>query len=195
VRWRSVLVRSVVPLGVALVLTGCGGSATEPGQSDGKRFIEGTGEIMIVASAERKAAPDLRGTTLDGKPLALADYRGKVVVLNVWASWCAPCRAEAPGMERIYRSERSKGVEFVGIDTRDQPDNARAFVRNFSLTYPSLVDSGGQMVLQFKGTLPPNAIPTTLILDRQGRIAVRALKPLTEEELRRALDPVVAEPA
>jgi thiol-disulfide isomerase/thioredoxin len=178
-----------------LVLSGCAGSATEAGQPDGKRFVEGTGEITAVAPADRKAAPDLSGTTLDGKPLSLAGYRGRVVVLNVWASWCAPCRAEAPGMERVYRSEQSKGVEFIGIDTRDQPDNARAFVRNFSLTYPNLVDSDSQMVLRFKGTLPPNAIPTTLILDRQGRIAVRALKPLTEEELRRVLDPVVTEPA
>ncbi|HEV8528128.1 MAG TPA: TlpA disulfide reductase family protein, partial [Actinomycetes bacterium] len=103
---------------------------------------------------------------------------------NVWASWCSPCRAEAPGLQKVSTELAGQGVRFVGIDTRDTNDNARAFERRFGITYPSIIDEDGALLLRFNETLPPQAIPTTLVIDKDGRMAARALKPLTEEQLR-----------
>ena len=182
-----------------LAAAGCGSStaASGTGGGDGTQFVQGNGAITAVAVGDRKAAPDISGTTLTGEKLSLSDYRGKVVVLNVWGSWCSPCRAEAPGLEKVYESTKAKGVQFLGINTRD-PDEAPAlaFERSFEITYPSLYDPAGKLILKFpKGSLMPQAIPSTLVIDRRGRIAVRALTALTAEELRSALDPVIAEKA
>jgi thiol-disulfide isomerase/thioredoxin len=116
-------------------------------------------------------------------------------VLNIWGSWCAPCRAEAPNLVKVAEETADQGVQFLGINTRDNvADNARAFERTFGVEYPSLFDPYGRLILEFPaGSLNPQAIPTTLIIDRDGDIAVRALKPLTEGELRDALEPVMAE--
>ena len=132
---------------------------------------------------------------VDGKPLELSDYKGKIVVLNVWGSWCAPCRAEAPNLAKVAKETEDKDVQFVGINTRDlDRANAKAFERNYGVEYPSFFDPSGKLILRFpKGSLSPQAIPSTLILDREGRIAVRALKELSEKELRSALDPLTAE--
>ena len=185
-----------------VVLAALAGCAAGDGDSAGQRISRGgkaddsLGAITQVKPADRQPAPALTGTTLDGEQLDLADYRGKVVVLNVWASWCGPCREEIPALERVYQDTRSRDVAFVGILARDRSlDAARAFARRYGMSYPSLVDPDGQLVLSFRGTLPPAALPSTLVLDRQGRIAVRALTPLTERQLRSVLDPVIAEEA
>lgn len=180
-----------------LLLSACSGSAGSNSSDSGGQtsFVKGTGEITTLAAAHRGAAISLSGQDLDGKTLNLADYRGKVVVVNVWGSWCSPCRAEADDFESVYKSEAAKGVQFLGIDTRDlQTTAAKAFVSDHGLTYPSLYDPDGELLLKFpNGTLNPQAIPSTLILDRQGRVAVRALTPLLADQLKKILDPVVAE--
>ncbi|MCZ2524042.1 TlpA family protein disulfide reductase [Streptomyces sp. HB2AG] len=163
----------------------------------GANFVEGTGAVTKVPVAERKKAPDISGETVDGGELSLSDYRGKVVVLNVWGSWCAPCRAEAKHLAKVSEDTEAQGVQFVGLNTRDM-DTAqpRAFERTYGIEYPSLYDPYGKQMLKFpKNALPPQTIPTTLIIDREGRIAVRLLKEVGEEELRKALDPVIAEKA
>jgi thiol-disulfide isomerase/thioredoxin len=148
-----------------------------------------------VKKSERKPAPDLSGKTIDGKQLDLASYKGKIVVLNVWGSWCSPCRAEAPNLVKVAKETASQGVRFVGINTRDtstQP--AQQFEKSFGVPYPSLYDPVGKLMLRFKkGTLNPQLIPTTLVIDRDGKIAARALQALSEEKLRKMLDPVIAE--
>ncbi|CAL9524400.1 TlpA family protein disulfide reductase [Streptomyces albus] len=176
----------------ALVLTGCGGEKTGSSSGDTK-FVKGTGEITKVAEGKRKAAPDLAGDSVDGKKLKLSDYKGKVVVLNVWGSWCSPCRAEAPNLAKVARDTEDKGVQFVGLNTRDlDKANAQAFERNYDIDYPSFYDPSGKLILKFpKNTLSPQAIPSTLILDKDGKVAVRALKELSEKELRSALDPLI----
>ncbi|MGK4907668.1 TlpA family protein disulfide reductase [Streptomyces albus] len=176
----------------ALVLTGCGGEKTGSSSGDTK-FVKGTGEITKVAENKRKAAPDLAGDSVDGKKLKLSDYKGKVVVLNVWGSWCSPCRAEAPNLAKVARDTEDKGVQFVGLNTRDlDKANAQAFERNYDIDYPSFYDPSGKLILKFpKNTLSPQAIPSTLILDKDGKVAVRALKELSEKELRSALDPLI----
>jgi peroxiredoxin len=187
-------VAAVVAAAAALALTGCSGSSSSS-DSANTNIVKGTGLTTTVPVKDRTPAVDLTGKDLDGKPLALTSYRGKVVVLNVWGSWCNPCRAEASGLESVFKAYQSQGVQFVGLDTRDaQITQAQLFVTGHKLTYPSFYDASGELLLKFPpGTLNPQAIPTTLILDRQGRVAVRALTALTSEQLTAILKPVLAE--
>ncbi|GAA2623966.1 TlpA disulfide reductase family protein [Streptomyces axinellae] len=177
----------------ALLLSACGGEETGSASGDTK-FVQGTGEITKVADGKRTSVPDLKGPSVDGKKLKLSDYKGKVVVLNVWGSWCSPCRAEAPNLAKVARDTKGKDVQFLGINTRDlDKANAKAFERNYDIDYPSFYDPSGKLILKFpRNTLSPQAIPSTLILDKDGKVAVRALKELSEKELRSALDPLLA---
>jgi len=191
-------VRAAALAGAAvLTLAGCstGTSSSTSGSGDNTQFVQGTGGITTVPAAKRQAAPALTGKDLDGGKLNLARYKGEVVVLNVWGSWCAPCRAEADGLEAVAKQYQGKGVQFVGINTRDTSTaNALAFVRTHKITYPSFYDPSGDLVGEFPaGSLNPQAIPSTLILDRQGRIAVRALTGLTQSQLQSIIAPVLAE--
>lgn len=190
---RPALLIAAVAAG-ASVLAGCGGEETGTSSGDTK-FVQGTGKITKVPGGERQAAPDISGKGVDGERLELSDYKGKIVVLNVWGSWCAPCRAEAPNLAKVAKETEGEDVQFVGINTRDlDRANAKAFERNYGVEYPSFFDPSGKLILRFpKGSLSPQAIPSTLILDREGKIAVRALKELSEKELRSALDPLTAE--
>ncbi|MFD4995030.1 TlpA family protein disulfide reductase [Streptomyces buecherae] len=178
----------------AIGLTACGTGGTSGGSADTK-FVQGTGGVSTVAKEDRKSAPSLSGKTLEGKQLDVDDYRGKIVVLNIWGSWCSPCRAEAPNLVKVAERTKKQGVEFIGINTRDTNEhNAQKFEKEYEVPYPSLYDPIGKLMLRFpKGSLNPQAIPTTIILDRDGGIAVRALTPLSEEALDKALKPLIAE--
>lgn len=124
----------------------------------------------------------------------VADYRGLVVVLNVWGSWCAPCRAEAPVLRDNATAYADRGVQFLGVNVKDSPSAAKAFERRYGIDYPSLDDSiEGQALLQLRGEVPAAAIPSTLVLDRQGRVAARVLGEITDSTLRALLDAVLAE--
>ncbi|MCE7080300.1 TlpA family protein disulfide reductase [Streptomyces sp. ST2-7A] len=177
-----------------LALSACSGESAGSSGGD-SNIVEGTGMVTTVPQGERTRAPDLTGESTHGDPLALADYRGQVVVLNVWGSWCAPCRAEAPNLATVAADTEDRGVQFIGINTRDlEAANALAFDRTYGIEYPSFFDPKGNLILEFpRNTLPPQGIPSTLVIDRDGGIAVRALKALTEEELRDILEPVIAE--
>jgi len=140
-------------------------------------FIAGNGVATFIPQADRKAAPAISGPTLDGG--SFTAIAGKVLVLNVWASWCSPCRAEAPALQEL--SMKHPEVQFLGVLTRDSLVAARAFVERFGIQYPSLVDDA--ILLKFHGQLTPNAIPTTLIIDTQGRIAARVSGEVTYSAL------------
>ncbi|WP_084713827.1 TlpA family protein disulfide reductase [Streptacidiphilus rugosus] len=188
---------------LTLLLSACSQSSPADGASgsagSGRSGVgtTGTAATSTVAVADRSAPLGLAGRGLDGRAVSLASYRGKVVVLNVWGSWCGPCRAEAKGLERVFEADRTEGVQFLGLDTRDlDPAPARAFVRTAGLSYPDLYDPDGSLLLSLPpGTVNPQTIPSTLILDRRGRIAVRALQPLTAAQLEALLAPVVEEAA
>ena len=124
-----------------------------------------------------------------------ADLRGAVVVLNVWASWCSPCRAEAPHLEAVWSASQNGGVQFVGLNTRDSDASAKGFVSSYGLTYPQLLDPDGRQQLLFRDTLPPQAIPSTLVLDKEGRVAARVLGQVTESGLLGVIEPLVQEDA
>lgn len=194
-RARSRAVLSTAGVAVAaLVLSACSSGGTSGG-SGNTNFITGSDGIATVKKGDRQAAPDLSGKTIDGKTLSTADYKGKVLVVNVWGSWCSPCRAEADNLVQVAKATADKDVQFVGLNTRDtSTEPAVAFEKKYEVPYPSLYDPTGRLMLRFKkGTLNPQAIPSTIVIDRDGRIAARALQALSEDKLREMLDPVIAE--
>ncbi|MCW2799858.1 MAG: hypothetical protein JWQ70_1330 [Aeromicrobium sp.] len=156
---------------VALVaLAGCGGTGTK-GSTAG--YVSADGGITRVAEAGRKPAPVIKGNDLDGRPITSADYSGKTLVVNVWGSWCPPCRKEAPALEKVSKQYAAKGVQFLGVNVRDNASAAKAYERTFGVTYPSLNDYSQKSLLGFKSSLPAQGIPTTWIIDAKGRVAAR----------------------
>lgn len=160
---------------IALVAA-CGATGTGD-----KGYVGADGIITRLAPDERRAVEgDVSGETLDGDQWALDDQRGKVVVLNVWGTWCPPCRKEAPVLSEAARQLQADGVIFMGINTRDSSAaQGRAFERNFKVAYPSLFDPDGRTLLAFRGTITPNAIPSTLVIDRDGKVAASVLGEIT----------------
>ncbi len=187
---RAALALSWVLAG-ALLLAGCGSSASAGGTDSG--FVAGDGSLVVLAEGSRPPAPALSGPTLDGGTFDLADHLGEVVVLNVWASWCAPCRAEAATLAAVSRDLAPQGVQFVGLDTRDSDVSARGFVSAFDVGYPNVIDRDGRLQLLFSDSLPAQAIPSTLVIDRQGRVAARALGRVSESSLRGMIEPLLAD--
>jgi peroxiredoxin len=177
---------------VALTAAGCTGGAIgqNTALSNGQSFVSGTGTSFLAAGSRPKA-PDISGKTLTGSRLRLSDYRGSVVVLNFWGSWCAPCRAEAPDLATLASRYRSLGVRFLGIDIQDEPASAEAFMHTFRITYPSLNDPGDEIALAFRKTVPPAAIPTTLVIDRRGHIAARIVGGATYNALKGLISKVL----
>jgi len=160
--------------------------------SDVSGFTAGDGTVTIVPADQRLEAPVLAGETLEGEPISTADFAGRAIVLNVWGSWCAPCRAEAPDL--VAASEQlGDDVAFLGVNTRDlDTAPALAFERSFGLTYPSIYDPDGELLLGF-GQLPPKAIPSTLVVDPEGRIAARVLGTVDTSTLVGIVGDVVAD--
>ncbi len=187
------LPRSFLLFVSVLFLSVVGLSACSTAPETGSGFVSGDGSVTILDPAQRQLAPEAVGLDLDGDPLKLSDFAGQVVVLNVWASWCAPCRAEAPALEEVALQFAGKGVQFIGLNTRDSQAAAQAFTRNFDVTYPSLVDTDGRIQLLFNDSLPPQAIPSTIVIDQQGRVAARALGTVTSATLRAMIEPLLDE--
>lgn len=168
---------------LAVGATGCGSDGRVQPAAASAGFVEGNGVVTVVPAAEREPAPEFSGPLLEGGSFDLADAQGDVVVLNVWGSWCAPCRSEAPGFAAVAADTADQGVRFVGVNTRDTTVGAQTFVDEFALGYPSVVDPDGRLLLAFRDTLPPAAIPSTLVVDREGRMAARVLGPISEQSL------------
>lgn len=177
----------IAALAASALLAGC---TTAPAAEGG--FVGGDGSLTLVAPADRQPAPRITGTLLDGSPFDSATIGDVVIVYNVWGSWCAPCRKEAPALEAAARA--TEGVaQFVGINTRDlDPAPAQAFVRAFDITFPSIFDPDGSELLAFGQHLPASAIPSTVVVDREGRIAARVLGETTEATLKGLVEDVAA---
>jgi thiol-disulfide isomerase/thioredoxin len=169
-------VRHLAVLVVLLALAGCSSAGQDQAERKGQTgFVSGGGTLTIFKPSERQPAPKVSGQTLDGRQWSLTDQAGKVVVLNVWGSWCAPCRKEAPDLVEASR-QLGAGAVFAGLNTRDlDPAPARKFVREFGIGYPSIYDPSGKQLLGFRGQVSPQSIPSTLVIDPSGRVAARVL--------------------
>ena len=179
----------------ALTVAGCTtGIAASTPASNGQSFVSGSPGTTVFTSGQGPLAPAVSGPVVGGGKLALAAYRGHVVVLNFWGSWCTPCREEAPGLSALATAFASSGVRFLGIDIRDSPPSAQAFMRDFRITYPSLNDPSDNLALNFRTTVPPAGIPTTLVISRHGRITARVIGQVTYNGLKALVQRAAAEP-
>lgn len=183
----------VVAVSAAVVLllglSGCTSSlapVTEPSASDPRYATNGA--VTEIAPQDRGEAINLTGTLDTGEQITAGKWTGTVVVANFWYAGCAPCRAEARDLEAVYTKFQSQGVIFVGVNVRDQPATAKTFATEFGITYPSYLDADtGALQLAFAGTIAPNAVPTTVIIDRKGRVASRILGQLQSRSILEAL--------
>lgn len=171
------------------------GTASPAGSSarDGRGSDGSPAGLVRYPVGRRAAAPAISGKLTTGRTLDLAAWRGDVVVINVWGSWCAPCRAEAPGLKAVSDDTRNMGVRFVGFDSRDNDSAAQAFERTYGITYPSFRDPDGLLVLRFNGLVPISAVPSTVVIDRDDRIAARVIGPVSYTTLRDVVKSIAAE--
>ncbi|TFC02467.1 TlpA family protein disulfide reductase [Cryobacterium adonitolivorans] len=175
---RSLRLALVGLVSLGLVLTGCSGSdplADQYREGSGKGYIAGDGSVTEIAADDRGESVVFDGTLEDGSTVSSADYAGEVLVVNFWYASCAPCRAEAPDLKKISEEFADQGASFLGVNVRDQAASAIAFNQSYEISYPSVMDDDGGMQLAFSGKIPPNAVPTTLVLDSSGRVAARIL--------------------
>jgi len=198
-RWAVVLVSVALASTALLAVSGCSRQSSAPSADGEFSYISGDGSTTILPASQRKPAPTVAAKTLaagafDGPTFDLAAHKGKVVVLNVWASWCAECRVEAPALARMAPKLAGDGVEFVGLNTRDSGASAQGYVERFAVPYPSLDDTNGQLQVGFRDTgLPILSVPTTIVIDKQGRVAARALGSLDESRVRGLVEPLLRE--
>lgn len=179
-RWRFRTATAAAVVVLTMTVAGCAATTGDTVTRTGGRDLNAAGDgyvggnsLTLVPPGERKAAPVAAGKSLDGDPISTGDYPGKIVVINVWGSWCGPCRSEAPDLADASR-ETADVAAFVGINVRDaEPEQAQAFVRAFKVPYPSIFDPDARQLLKFAGILPASGIPTTLVIDRKGRVAAR----------------------
>ncbi|MFW5420549.1 TlpA family protein disulfide reductase [Nocardiopsis sp. CNT-189] len=176
-----------------------GGCAADPAQTENagseNRYVSGDGSSTVFEAGERTRAPEVSGKTLDGEDVALADYRGGVLVLNFWASWCGPCRSETPVLNEVHGEFEDQGVDFLGVNIKDDETAALAFEKKQKVAYPSLYDQPGEVAQAFRDTVPPQAIPSTLVIDRDGAIAARVIGETDYDQLTGLVEQVVAEDA
>ncbi|WP_420481464.1 TlpA family protein disulfide reductase [Arthrobacter jiangjiafuii] len=169
-----------VALGVPLLAAASGCAVEDPlaaqaKAGDNKNYIAGDGSVTEYAAEARGAAVQFEGTLFDGTAVSATEFAGNVVVLNFWYAACAPCRKEAPDLVELHDQFASEGARFYGVNIRDERNTAEAFERSFKIPYPSFQDKDGGILLAMTQFVPPSAVPTTLVLDREGRVAARIL--------------------
>ncbi|MGY1753011.1 TlpA family protein disulfide reductase [Blastococcus sp. SYSU D01042] len=178
----------------ALALTGCttGDGAVDVNNGGEFRFVEGTPRGEVIPEDERAGAPEFSGTLLDGGDFSSTELTGDVAVVNFWGSWCGPCRVESPEFQEVYADVRDQGVQFLGVNVKDTEQLARAFERNFGIEFPSLSDPRGEVALAFRD-YPASAIPSTIVLDPEGRVAAVYTGELRQDDLRAVIDRLLGE--
>jgi thiol-disulfide isomerase/thioredoxin len=179
---RTVVLAAAVLTGALLavvLLAGWAGSGGSSGVTD----VGGNASAVVYAAGHRPLAPDFTGTTLTGSKLSFSAYRGEVVVLNFWGSWCVPCREEASTLSAVAARYQPSGVSFLGVDVRDTAASAQAFARSFHITYPSVTDPSSVITLDFTAVVPIAGTPTTLVIDRTGHVAGAVFGTVTYPEL------------
>ncbi|EON33265.1 Redoxin domain-containing protein [Gordonia terrae C-6] len=180
-----------------MLIAGCSTGDDAVAQGNTFQFVSPGGQTVITyAPEERKPIADVTGEDLmTGQQLSLSDppFAGKALVINVWGSWCGPCRGEADDLENVYERYRADGVEFLGINLRDDRESAKDFMIDRKVGYPSIYDFPGMSLAAL--TTPTSVVPTTIVLDREHRPAAVFLKAVSDAELDEVVQRVAAEPA
>ncbi|WP_240675204.1 TlpA family protein disulfide reductase [Cellulomonas endophytica] len=196
-RWGRARRALAAALLVALAAGGCsaGGGGGGGGTADvvDQGYQSGDGSTTQWPAAERPGPVELVGTDYEGGTQDVSAWRGDVVVLNTWYAACPPCRAEAPDLVAVAEEYADRGVHVLGINGTDAAGAAQPFQERFGVPYPSLEDTDGSAVASLQGTVPVNAVPTTVVLDRQGRVAARVLGLVEGSTLRAVVEELLAE--
>ncbi|MBN9620424.1 MAG: TlpA family protein disulfide reductase [Actinobacteria bacterium] len=185
---------AAVTVGVAftVVLSACGSSTAGPANSAGQfRFANATAPGTVIPSAARKPAAAMTGTLIGGGTFQLASHHGRVVLINFWASWCAPCVTESPMLNTVYQTLTSRGVDFVGIDIKDERQAAQSFITDKHMTYPMVYDEPAKTALQLG--IPTGGLPITVLIDRAGRVAAVYVGQVYRPNIQTALTKLAAE--
>ena len=189
-RRRTVVLAAAMLTGAVLavvLVTGWAGSG-----KSGVTTVDGNASAVLYSAGHRPLAPEFTATTLTGSKLSFSSYRGKVVVLNFWGSWCVPCREEASTLSAVAAQYQPSGVSFLGVDVRDTAASAEAFAHRFHITYPSVSDPSSVVTLDFTAVVPIAGTPTTLVIDRTGHVAGAVFGTATYPELTAILAKVTA---
>ena len=171
---------------ILLLLAGCSADplAAQYESGTNQNYISGDGTLTVIAAEDRGDPIAFETQTDAGEPVTSADYEGDVVVINFWYAACPPCRVEAPDLEALHQEFDGEGASFLGVNVRDQAETAAGFEKEFGISYPSVIDANdGNMLLAFAGAVAPNAVPTTIVLDKQGRVAARFLGLIEEPSI------------
>ena len=184
----------LVALAVVPLLAGCSNEVDQTTPGGRYEFTGATEAGQVVPPSDRADAPSFDGELLDGTPFRSTELAGDVSVINFWGSWCAPCRVETPDLQAVYEAVRDDGVQFLGVDVKDERQLASAFMSNVGAEYPSLFDPRGEVALAFRG-FPANVVPSTILLDSEGRVAAVYTGAIARDDLRAALTVLVGEDA
>ncbi|MCV7230318.1 TlpA disulfide reductase family protein [Mycolicibacterium komossense] len=197
---RSKVIAAVAAtIAVAALLTGCSTGDDAVAQGGSFEFVAPGGKTDIFYDPpESRGRPGaLTGPDLmnPDQKLSLDDFAGKVVVINVWGQWCAPCRSEIGQLQQVYDATKGDGVAFLGIDVRDNNrEAAHDFIVDRKVTYPSIYDPSMRTMIAFGGKYPTTVIPSTIVLDREHRVAAVFLRELLAEDLQPVVARLAAEP-
>jgi peroxiredoxin len=183
-------------LGALVLATGCTtgeGSAVDVNNGGEFRFVAGTPSGEVIPVGERATAPEFSGTLLGGEEFESRELAGDIAVLNFWGSWCPPCRVETPEFQEVYAEVRDEGVAFLGLNVKESDEQfARSFVDSKGIEFPSLYDPRGEVALAFRD-FPASAVPSTIVLDREYRVAAVYTAQIPQEDLRSVVDLLIAE--
>jgi thiol-disulfide isomerase/thioredoxin len=190
--WRRAPLGVLVVTVMAASVSGCGLAAPSVSTQGSSTTVDGIG-VTAYPVQQRVTVPNLAGTTLRGPGLSLANFgRGKIVFLNVWASWCTQCRQESSALRDSAIALAAQGVRFLGLDEQDVASDARAYLSSTGITYPQVIDGDGALLARLR-MLPQMGIPSTLVIDRHGRVAARVIGPVTSSEIRQIVRNLAAE--
>ncbi len=185
--------RSFKLLIISLLITACATPVSNISSDSESGFVSGDGTSIFLNKTDRKPAPELKDVEFLSSEINLNSLKNKVVLINVWGSWCSPCRKEAAELEELYLKNKANNVEFIGINIRDSKISANRFIENFSITYPNIFDRDGKLLLGYKDSLPPNAIPSTILIDKNGLVAARQLGPIDKSLIQGFISELVEE--
>lgn len=192
-RFRSLVAAVLIS---AFALTACGSDNEDLAQNasnDGSNYVAGDGSVQEYGADNRGEPVVFEAETFEGEAVTAETFQGEVTVINFWYAACPPCRKEAPDLQEIHEEFEADGVQFYGVNTRDTQPTAEAFERNFGITYPSIEDRGGDVLMSLTDYVHPSAVPTTLVLDREGRVSARISGLVDPGTLRALIDTALEE--